>query len=167
MANSKVKVDGLAFYACILRPNKESGAFCVDLAVDEDTSNTLKGLGLQPAKRQDGTKVTHEDTGMDVFRFKKKLTDRNGKALTKPQLVDSSGNPLDVLVGNGSKVRLYGSAFSYTFKGRSGVSGGLDALQVIELNEVSFFDKIEGGFTSDKPVEVVKDDTIDIDTDII
>lgn len=165
--SQSVKVDGIAYYASILRPNKATGAYGLDLVVDEDTSKQLQALGLMPAKKQDGTLVSHGESGGDVFRFKRKTHKADGTPLEQtPQLVDSKGNAMKELVGNGSKVRIYGNVFEYNFKGKKGVSGGLNAMQVIDLVQYSTFDTIEGGFTAVDSTDSITSVDVD-DEDVI
>ena len=52
-----------------------------------------------------------------------------------PRLVDSAKNPIDVLVGNGSKVKVLYKPFDWKFAGKSGTSLDLQAVQVLDLVE--------------------------------
>jgi len=147
---TKVKVDGIAVYASVHKPNQISAAYSVDLVVDEKVEAELTALGLQPARSKTGDFVQHKGFEGKVFRFKRKVQDRKGNTLTPPGVFDSQGNAIgaNTLIGNGSKVRLYGNAYSYTTpQGVSGVAGGLNNLQVIPLVEFGGVDKIDGGFT--------------------
>lgn len=162
--STKIKVDGLAFYASVQRPNQHSGAYSVDLVVDEVTSTILKEAGLKPAKTEDGTAVKHGDLAGDVFRFKRKTTTKDGRVMDPPGVVDSKGNPVSEIIGNGSKVRLYGSAYEYTFKQKKGISGGLNTLQVIDLVPYNSVDIIEDGYVATTPPNGVVD-LLKVDSD--
>lgn len=151
---SKVKVDGVAMYASVHTPNQHTGVFSVDLIVDDATSKKLQAVGLSPAKDKTGAKRSYEDVGHagDVFRFKRKLQTASGTKLSPPKVVDSVGNdiPSNILIGNGSKVRVYGTAYEYNAPGKGkGIAAGLNTLQVIDLVKVEFIDRVDGGFTVD------------------
>jgi hypothetical protein len=64
---------------------------------------------------------------------KEKLLGADGTKNPMPRLVDSAKNPIDVLVGNGSKVKVLYKAFDWTFAGKSGTSLDLQAVQVLDL----------------------------------
>lgn len=141
----KVKVDGISYYASVQKPNKMSEKYEISLVVDDNVAQDLINAGLQPAKNQDGTlKSMLEHPGKKVFKFKSKM---------KVKVVDSVGTPVDCLVGNGSKVRVYGTISEWTFNSKKGISGYLNTVQVIELVEFSEdgIDKVDGGFVSTKP----------------
>lgn len=160
---TKVKVDGIAVYASVHAPNKVSGAYSVDLVVDAKTEAELTAAGLSPARTRTGELVQHNGYEGKVFRFKKKVRDSRGNELTPPGVFDSQGNvvPASVMVGNGSKVRVYANVYSYKVPGGpSGVAGGLNNLQVIELKEYARLDKIEGGYVAS--AESDDDDAIDV-----
>lgn len=156
--NVNIKVDGIAMYPAVHRPNPHSGCYSVDLVVDDKAAEALEQAGLQQARDREGNVKSYADVGIKgkVFRFKRKTQTRSGETMTAPRVVDSQGNPIpaSIIIGNGSKVRVYGSAYEYkTPGGKSGVAGGLNDLQVIELVEFSRVDTIEGGFTVGNVVE--------------
>lgn len=150
MTSKRVQVPGIAMFASVHTPNKHTEVFSVDLVVDKKTEEELTALGLSPAKNKDGELVTHPPHAGKVFRFKRKTVTKSGKQLDPPQVVDSQGNaiPKSTLIGNGSKVVLHGSAYEYRLpSGKSGIAGGLNALQVVELVTFNRFETVEGGFT--------------------
>ena len=72
-----------------------------------------------------------------------------------PKVVDSKLNPIvDVFVGNGSKVNVSYRPFEWSFGNKSGVSAGLNSIQVLDLIEYnpsgsSSEFAIEDGYTND------------------
>ena len=154
--NTKFKADGVVMYAKVHEPDNfdpDKPMYTVDLIVDGDTEEALKGLGLNPRRNKTGELVKYPEHEGVIFKLKSKY---------KPQLVDSKGNPVgpDVVVGNGSKVRVYGNAYEWSFKGSKGVAGALNALQVIDLVEFKKgipVDKIEGGFEANSGVIDIDD----------
>ena len=59
MSNKLNVVDGVAFCASILTPNKSTETYNIDLSVDSDTAEHLKSLGMKAASKKDGSnKVT-------------------------------------------------------------------------------------------------------------
>lgn len=155
---TNVKVDGIAFYASLLSPNKEAEAYTLELVVDKENEAQLLEAGLSPAKNKHGELVRHGELEGNVFRFKAKTHKKDGTPLRKPDLIDSLGKKVDVFVGNGSKVRVYANAYDYTFKGKKGVSAGLNAVQILDLVEFTRFDKVDNGFvgteTSEQPQNI-------------
>ena len=163
MAKTKVKVDGIAFYARVHTPSPEAEAYTLDFVADtEEAAKTLTEAGLLPAKRLTGEVVAHEGyPNAPVFRFKSNVAKRDGTPLPKPKVVDSQANPITALVGNGSKVRIYGNTYDWTFKNRTGVGAGFNVLQVLDLVEFDPIDKVEGGFVSKDVADIPTD--IDVD----
>ena len=147
---SKFKVDGTVFYAKVYSPDEMSDAYSVDLIPLNDEENAkLVAVGAQPAKRRDGSAVEHVGfEGKPVYKIKRKTHTRSGEELGAPSVVDSQGNAIDALIGNGSKIRVYGKAFNWNFKGKSGTGLGLNTVQVLELVEYNTVDKVAGGFVA-------------------
>ena len=68
----------------------------------------------------------------------------------EPKLVDSSKNPIDVLVGNGSDVKVMFKEYDWNYAGKSGVGLDLQAVQVINLVPYGEeFDKVDGFVATD------------------
>lgn len=146
-------LEGLATYCFIHQPDKGNPkfrippAYKVDLQLpDEGQLKKAKSLNL-PIKSPDGNKF--KDAYVSI---KSKV--QEGRL--PPKLVDSQGNviPKNILVGNGSKVRVRFLPFTY---GEGEVTPILQEIQVITLvpyvptsgemeRKGSFFEKVEGGF---------------------
>ena len=87
-----------AYWASVTRPNTTfDPVYQIDLAVDDKTADEFKGKGVS---------VKQDDRG-SIVKFKEKLLGRMGTKNPMPRLVDSAKQPIDVLVGNGSKVKVY------------------------------------------------------------
>mgnify|MGYP003133714625 CR=1 FL=1 len=116
-------VEGKAYWASVTRPNTTfDPVYQIDLAVDEQTAKSFK----RKVARADGTKNP------------------------MPRLVDSAKNPIDVLVGNGSKVKVLYKPFDWKFAGKSGTSLDLQAVQVIDLVPYGEdFDVSDGGYVAE------------------
>ncbi len=161
---SKFKVDGIAFYAKLNTPDEMSGAYSIDfIPANETEEKKLLDVGATKATRRDGSAVEHSGyEGRSVFKIKRKTHTKAGEELGAPEVVDSQGNKVDVIIGNGSKVRVYGKAFSWNFKGKSGTGLGLNTVQVLSLIEYAKVDKVAGGFVASTEIPALKKD---LDTD--
>lgn len=162
-SNTKFKVDGIAMYAAVQHPSRHTGNYSVDLVVTDEVAAELEKLGLSKARDKTGKLKSYEDAGIEgaVFRMKRKTQTKDGKPMMAPRVVDSRGNPLPVntMIGNGSKVRIYGSAYPYkTPGGTAGIAAGLNTVQVIELVEYSSVDIIEDGYTVGDDIDALPDD---------
>ena len=106
-------VEGKAYWASVTRPNTTfDPVYQIDLAVDDKTAEEFKGKGVSVKQDERGS----------VVKFKRKVA-----------RADGTKNPIDVLVGNGSKVKVLYKPFEWKFAGKSGTSLDLQAVQVIDL----------------------------------
>ena len=101
------------------------------------------------------------ETGNIEFKFKMtaKYTTRDGEVRErKPTIVDAKKNPVNEIVGSGSKLKVAFNARPYYMPSANayGVSCFLSAVQVIELRRVDSSDfGEEDGFVSTAPAEEV------------
>jgi hypothetical protein len=102
----------------------------LDLAVDDKTAEDLKGQGITV-----GETVIDEQTISNIVRFKRKVSKANGDKNTQPTLVDANKEPLDKIVGNGSKVNVMYKSYPWNFKGKTGIGLDLQAVKVLDLVE--------------------------------
>ena len=124
-------IEGTAYWASLTRPNENfEPRWSIDLAVDDKSANDLKEQGIAL-----GETTIDEKTISNIVRFKRKVQKANGDKNTQPQLVDASKNPLDKIVGNGSKVKVMYKPYEWNFKGKKGMGLDLQAVQVIDLIE--------------------------------
>ena len=124
-------IEGTAYWASLTRPNEKfEPMWRIDLAVDDKSANELKEQGIAL-----GETTIDDKTISNIVRFKRKVQKANGDKNTQPQLVDASKNPLDKIVGNGSKVKVMYKPYEWNFKGKKGMGLDLQAVQVIDLVE--------------------------------
>ena len=119
-------VEGLAYWASVTSPNtKFEPVYSVNLIVDEKTAKDFASRGH---------KIKQMDEGPSIV-IKRKVTERSGKIRPAPKLVDADKQPMDTLIGNGSKVKVQYHEWETT--NQYGEFKGLDfqAMQVLELVE--------------------------------
>lgn len=88
-------------------------------------------------------------TGLIEFRFKRKELTKTGVVKAPPVVMDSQKNlwPREKLIGNGSKIRVAFSPWSWDMGGLKGMSLELEMVQVIDLVEY-------GGGQGDDPFDL-------------
>jgi len=138
--------EGIAYWASVTTPNtKFEPVYTVDLVVSDDVANDFEARGYKVKEISNGDEVIGR-----AITFKRKVNGPNGMIRQAPKLLDANKNPIDELVGNGSKVKVQYSEWETSNK--YGDFKGLDfqAMQVIDLvqyksSDGSEFDAIEGG----------------------
>ena len=124
-------IEGTASWASLTRPNEKfEPMWRIDLAVDDATAEDFKSQGISV-----GETVIDEQTISNIVRFKRKVSKANGDKNTQPTLVDGAKQPLDKIVGNGSKVKVMYRPYDWNFKGKKGKGLDLQAVQVMDLIE--------------------------------
>ena len=123
--------SGIAYWASVRNPNlKFEPVFTVDLLVNEEVAAKYEGRGFKVK-----TLVVNDEVLGKALQIKRKVNGPNGMVRKAPKLVDENKVPLDddVLVGNGSKVRVQFSEWEVTNK--YGDFKGLDfqGMQVLDL----------------------------------
>ena len=148
-------ISGTAYWASLTIPNtKFEPVYQLDLAVDIE-SDEWKRLVKEHPVLEDKLKE-HEEYG-HFIKIKTNAEKKDGTPNRRPKLVDAAKNPIDVLVGNGSKVKVSFNEYDWTWKGKAGTNFGLRGVQVLEL--VSYdptgdeFEEEAGGYTSDDVIE--------------
>ena len=139
-------LEGTVKWASITTPNtKFEPVYTVDLVVSDDVANDFEAKGYKVKEISNGDEVIGR-----AITFKRKVNGPNGMVRQAPKLLDANKNPIDELVGNGSKVKVQYSEWETSNK--YGNFKGLDfqAMQVIDLvqyksSDGSEFDAIEGG----------------------
>ena len=98
--------------------------------------------------------------GLIDVRFKRNTVSAKGNAVPAPVIVDAKKNRWDpeVLIGNGSKVKVGFTYYGWTRNRRSGISLDLGAVQVLDLVPYEKPDPTEGfgeeeGYTLPQPAE--------------
>jgi hypothetical protein len=102
----------------------------IDLAVDDNTAADLAKEGIAL-----GETVIDGNTIKNVVKFKRKVSKANGDKNQPPSIVDGQKQPLDKIVGNGSKVVVMYKSYDWNYKGKTGKGLDLQAVQVKNLVE--------------------------------
>ncbi len=128
-------------------------------------------LTTQPVVSTVYDKDTGDDTGIQEFKFKlkAKVQRKDGTYYEQaPAVLDAKKQPLpkDMLIGNGSRVKVAFEPIPYVMQAtkRVGVSLRLKAVQVIDLVEygntaASVFDE-EDGFIAPPPSDTASNDSV-------
>ena len=98
-------------------------AYQINLVVDEETAEDFESRGF---------KLKELEAGRSLL-FKRKIDGPNGMVRQAPKLFDASKTEIDLLIGNGSKVRVQYKEWSSSFKGKDFQGLDLMAVQVLDL----------------------------------
>ena len=138
--------EGTAYRASVTTPNTNfEPVYTVDLVVSDDVANDFESRGFRVK-----TLTVQDEVVGRALNIKSKVNGPNGMVRKAPALVDQNKVPLDVAVGNGSRVKVQYNEWETSNK--YGDFKGLDfqAMQVLEL--VSYksgdgdeFEAVEGG----------------------
>ena len=127
-------VEGVAYWASVTTPNTTyQPVYTVNLVVSDDVAKDFKSRGFTVKDMDEGT----------ALLIKRKVNGPNGMVRSAPKLLDKNKQPLNVSVGNGSKVRVQYKEWESTWNGT--LYKGLDfqAMQVLELVEYASPDGAE------------------------
>ena len=127
-------VEGVAYWASVTTPNTTfQPVYTVNLVVDEEVANDFRSRGFTVKDMEEGP----------ALLIKRKVNGPNGMVRSAPKLLDKNKQPLNVSVGNGSKVRVQYKEWESTWNGT--LYKGLDfqAMQVLELVEYASPDGAE------------------------
>lgn len=127
-------VEGVAMWASVTTPNTTyTPVYTVNLVVDEEVANDFRTRGFTVKDMEEGPALV----------IKRKVNGKNGQVNSAPKLLDRNKEPLNVSVGNGSKVRVQYKEWESTWNGT--LYKGLDfqAMQVIDLVEYASPDGAE------------------------
>lgn len=120
-------VEGKAYWASVTTPNtKFEPVYSVNLVVDEDVAKEFSTKGFAVKQMQEGPSIV----------IKRKVTDKKGSKNPLPKLLDLNGQPLDILVGNGSDVKVQYREWEVT--NSYGNFKGLDLQGVKVMNLVPY-----------------------------
>ena len=138
--------EGIAYWANVTTPNTRfEPVYTVDLVVDDSTATNFESRGFKVKDL-----VINDEKIGRAITIKRKVNGPNGLVRNAPKLVDSNKNPIDDLVGNGSRVKVQYN--EWEVENKFGTFKGLDfqAMQVLDL--VSYksgdgdeFESLEGG----------------------
>ena len=119
-------LEGTAYWAFVKTPNtKFEPAYSVNLIVDNETASDFEDRGFVVKQMDEGPAIV----------IKRKVNGPNGMIRKAPELIGRNLEPLDVNVGNGSKVKVKYNEWESTWNGRQ--YKGLDfvKMQVVDLIE--------------------------------
>ena len=126
-------VTGTAYWASVTTPNTTyEPVYTVNLVVDEETAQTF---------RSQGHTVKDMDEGPALI-IKRKVNGPNGMIRQPPKLVDSTKNPIDERIGNGSAVKIQYKEWESVWKGKTFRGLDFQAMQVLDLVSVG---SVDGG----------------------
>jgi hypothetical protein len=138
--------EGIAYWANVTTPNTRfEPVYTVDLVVDDSAATNFESRGFKVKDL-----VINDEKIGRAITIKRKVNGPNGLVRNAPKLVDSNKNPIDDLVGNGSRVKVQYN--EWEVENKFGTFKGLDfqAMQVLDL--VSYksgdgdeFELLEGG----------------------
>ena len=119
-------VEGTAYWAAVKVPNTNfEPVYTVNVVVDPEVAESFQSQGFTIKQMEEGPAVV----------VKRKVNGPGGMIRRAPDLLDRQKNPIDVTVGNGSKVKVQYKVWTAEYKGKT--FKGLDfcKMQVIDLVE--------------------------------
>ena len=132
-------------WASVTTPNTTfTPAYQVNLVVSEDVANDFRSRGFTVKDMEEGP----------ALMIKRKVDGPNGMVRTAPKLLDRNKNPMNVAVGNGSKVKVQYKEWESTWNGTIYKGLDLQAMQVIELVEYASPDGSEFDVEDDEGDEL-------------
>ena len=137
--------EGLAYWASVTTPNTRfEPVYSVDLVVDEEAATNFENRGFKVKT----LKINDEEVGKAVT-IKRKVNGKKGPR-NAPKLYNKNKEQIDVLIGNGSKVKVQYDEWEVS--NSFGKFKGLDfqAMQVLDLisyrtGDGEEFEAMEGG----------------------
>lgn len=133
-------VEGVAYWASVTTPNTTyTPVYTVNLVVDDEVANNFRSRGFTVKDMEEGP----------ALLIKRKVNGPNGMVRSAPKLLDRHKQPLNVAVGNGSKVRVQYKEWETTWNGTEYKGLDFQAMQVLDLVEYASpdgaeFDIIDG-----------------------
>lgn len=121
--------EGIAYWASVTSPNTRfEPVYTVDLVIDDATADTFQARGHRVKEL-----VINDEVVGRAITIKRKVNGPNGIVRKAPKLFDKNKEPLDEIVGNGSKVRVQFNEWETS--NNFGDFKGLDfqAMQVLDL----------------------------------
>jgi hypothetical protein len=127
-------VEGVAYWASVTTPNTTfTPVYTVNLVVDEEIASDFRSRGFTVKDMEEGP----------ALLIKRKVNGPNGMIRSAPKLLDKHKQPMNVAVGNGSKVKVQYKEWESTWNGTVYKGLDLQAMQVLELIEYSSPDGAE------------------------
>jgi hypothetical protein len=136
-------VEGTAYWASVLTPNVNyEPVYTVNLVVPDDVAQDFKDRGFTIKEMNEGPAIV----------IKRKVNGAKGRINEAPQLLDRAKQPINVSVGNGSRVKVMYKEWTSDYKGTT--FQGLDFMKMQVLDLVEY-----GGVSEDFDIEI--DEEID------
>ncbi len=125
--NESFVLKGKSFYLQGVRPNELSGKYQMDISLDDTEVQKLKAIGVEVKNK--------DDARGNFVTLKRSASTKDGTPMAGPKIIDSDEVeiPAEVLIGNGSTVKVVTHKYDWTFKGKKGIGLGLDVVQVLDL----------------------------------
>ena len=124
-------LSGTAYWASVTTPNTTyEPVYTVNLVVDEDTAEGFRSKGHTIKDMDEGPALV----------IKRKVNGPNGMIRSAPKLVDSTKNPIDERIGNGSAVKIQYKEWESVWKGKTFKGLDFQAMQVLDLVSVGSAD---------------------------
>ena len=118
--------EGIAYWTHATTPNtRYTPEYSVDLVVSNEVADSFRERGFAIKDYEEGP----------ALKFRRKVNGPNGMIRQAPKLLDRNKNPLDVKVGNGSKVKVQFKEWETTWQGQAFKGLDFQAMQVIDLVE--------------------------------
>ena len=137
-------LEGKAYWASVTTPNTTyEPVYTVDLVVSDDVANDFEARGF----RVKDLSLKDENGGSTpvgrALTIKRKVNGPNGMIRNAPKLFDKEKNPIDVVVGHGSTVKVQYN--EWQTENKFGTFKGLDfqAMQVLDLVPIKSQDGAE------------------------
>lgn len=138
-------LEGVAFYASVQSPNMSS------VKKFNGEPYYIVNLGLSDAEQKKATSYglkvlpPEGEINMPYVKLKRKASKTKTIEQAKPTVVDTAGNVISELIGNGSKVRCKFATYWFD-NGAGGVASSLYKVQVLDLIP---FKPVDRDFVSD------------------
>ena len=117
-------VEGTAYWASIRKPNTTfEPMYTINLVVDDEIAKDFAARGHSIREMEEGPAIV----------IKRKVNGPNGMTRKAPRLLDSDKNDVDVLIGNGSTVRVQYSEYDWEYNKKTGKGLDLQAVQIVNL----------------------------------
>ena len=127
-------VEGVAYWASVTTPNTTyQPVYTVNLVVSDDVAKDFQSRGFTVKDMDEGP----------ALLIKRKVNGPNGMVRSAPKLLDKHKQPLNVAVGNGSKVKVQYKEWETTWNGTQYKGLDFQAMQVLELIEYASPDGAE------------------------
>lgn len=127
-------VEGVAYWASVTTPNTTyTPVYTVNLVVDEEIAKDFRSRGFTVKDMEEGP----------ALLIKRKVNGPNGMIRSAPKLLDKHKQPMNVAVGNGSKVKVQYKEWETTWNGTQYKGLDFQAMQVLDLVEYASPDGAE------------------------